>query len=208
MSAVYAELTGTELLDNEFVHVQRLVLAPGRATGRPLHRGRSLQVFIRGGVLKAGESGREVLWKDGRVAWHATPAADERGWINAGDAAIETIWVSVKGSGAGPRRAAWLDYPNIPGEDLLENDDLIVQRFVVGPGQWEGVHPHGPGMLYIHIKGGVWAARSHREAEHLYDHVYADGEVGWMAQIGIDEGHESGNAGTEPIDLIWVTLKL
>jgi hypothetical protein len=28
-----------------------------------------------------------------------------------------------------------------------------------------------------------------------------------MATIGIAEGHESRNVGTEPIDLIWVTLK-
>jgi hypothetical protein len=28
-----------------------------------------------------------------------------------------------------------------------------------------------------------------------------------MPAIGIDEGHESGNVGSQPIDLIWVTLK-
>ncbi len=31
-------------------------------------------------------------------------------------------------------------YPNIPGELLLENDKVVVQKFIVEPGQWEGVH--------------------------------------------------------------------
>jgi hypothetical protein len=28
-----------------------------------------------------------------------------------------------------------------------------------------------------------------------------------MPMVGIEEGHQSGNVGSEPIDLIWVTLK-
>ncbi len=84
---------------------------------------------------------------------------------------------------------------------------MIVQRFVVNPGQWEGVHAHHPDMLYIHIKGGQWAARSKHEPQHAYPEPSPDGEVGWMPTIGIEEGHESGNIGKEPIDLIWVTLK-
>ena len=33
------------------------------------------------------------------------------------------------------------------------------------------------------------------------------GEVGWMEEIPIEVGHESGNTGDTIIDLIWVTLK-
>ncbi len=78
---------------------------------------------------------------------------------------------------------------------------MIVQRFTVNPGQWEGVHAHHPDMLYIHIKGGQWAARSKREGEHAYPAPSPDGEVGWMPTIDLAEGHESGNIGKDPIDL-------
>ena len=46
------------------------------------------------------------------------------------------------------------EYPNIPGEVLLENNLVVVQRFIFQPGQWEGVHSHPGNQIYIHIKGG------------------------------------------------------
>jgi mannose-6-phosphate isomerase-like protein (cupin superfamily) len=107
----------------------------------------------------------------------------------------------------GKPKYRYLNYPNIPGEDVLENDAVIVQRFVVAPGQWEGVHAHHPDMLYIHVKGGQWGARTATEKEHAYPDASADGSVGWMQTIDISQGHESRNYGSEPIDLIWVTLK-
>jgi hypothetical protein len=74
-------------------------------------------------------------------------------------------------------------------------------------GQWEGVHAHHPDMLYIHVKGGRRAARSKGQPPHPYPDASPDGAVGWMPTIDISEQHESGNVGTAPIDLIWVTLK-
>ncbi|MDP7255289.1 MAG: hypothetical protein QGF00_37215, partial [Planctomycetota bacterium] len=52
-----------------------------------------------------------------------------------------------------------LYYPNIPGELVLENDKLVVQRFIIQPGQWEGIHSHPGNQVYIHIKGGTWSER-------------------------------------------------
>ena len=212
--AVFEHLAGQLLLDNSRVLVQRFVLAPGESTGARIPgRDDALAVFIRGGTLKAKVDGRATLWRDGRVAWHGANQPGPEDSTNAGLVPMEFVWVTLKPVpvATSPAGAAatyhHLNYPNIPGEDLLENDAVIVQRFVVNPGQWEGVHAHHPNMLYIHVRGGQWAARSKREPEHRYPDASPDGSVGWMAPIELSEGHESGNVGDQPIDLIWVTLK-
>lgn len=210
---VYAGLRGEVLLDNERVLVQRYRIEPGQSTGARGPHADQLLVFIRGGVLTSNATGRAVLWRDGRVAWHSAREPADPGDTNTGSAPIVLEWVTFKpllhpsppAPGAPPK--GYLNYPNIPGEDLLENDEVIVQRFTVAPGQWEGVHAHHPDMLYIHIRGGQWAARSYHEAAHPYPAPSPDGEVGWMATIPLSEGHESGNIGRDPIDLVWVTLK-
>jgi predicted metal-dependent enzyme (double-stranded beta helix superfamily) len=215
--AVYANLEGEVLLDNSRVLVQKFILQPGQSTGRRTHPGDQLLVIIKGGVLTS-QAGRSTLWRDGRVAWrNAADGSTDESSTNTGSMPIEMISVTLKpvttaAAAAAPSAASTpkyrhLNYPNIPGEDLLENDVVIVQRFTVNPGQWEGVHAHHPDMLYIHIKGGQWAARSKHEREHAYPAPSPDGEVGWMPTIDISEGHESGNIGKEPIDLVWVTLK-
>jgi beta-alanine degradation protein BauB len=208
----YANLQGQVVLENNRVRVEKYILQPGQSTGLHTHPADQLLVFVKGGVLTL-ESGRSTLWKDGRVLWQNATDRPDGGSTNTGKTPIEIICVNLKpvaapvAAPAGPPKYRYLNYPNIPGEDLLENDLVIVQRFTVNPGQWEGVHAHHPDMLYIHVKGGQWAARSKTEPEHPYPDASPDGEVGWMPTIDISVGHESGNIGKEPIDLIWVTLK-
>ena len=107
--------------------------------------------------------------------------------------------------GNGPPNACHQYYPNIAGELLLENDKLVVQRFIIEPGEWEGIHPHPPNQLYIHVKGGEWTVKYGDEAKTS---LSPDAEIGW-SETGTPASamHESGNTGDEPIDLIWVTLK-
>jgi hypothetical protein len=212
----YENLKGEVVLDNPRVFVQKFVVLPGQSTGLRTRPGDQLQVFIKGGVLTSA-AGRSTLWRDGRVVWHSADESTDAGSANTGSTPIEMIWVTLKPAAPSSAAAAvvgssvpkyrYLNYPNIPGEDLLENDVVIVQRFTVNPGQWEGVHAHHPDMLYIHIKGGQWAVRSKHEPEHAYPAPSPDGKVGWEPTIDISEGHESGNIGKNPIDLIWVTLK-
>ena len=95
-------------------------------------------------------------------------------------------------------------YPNIPGTVLLENDKVVVQRFIFPPGQWEGVHSHPPGQIYIHVKGGEWTVRFGDKIERGHSDA---GSVGWYGPVELSANHESVNSGKEPIDLIWVTLK-
>lgn len=211
----FANLPGKVLLDNARVTVTQIAVPPGQSTGRRNSRAADLLVFIKGGVMKLTASARSVMWKDGRVVWlPSLDPADDGDATNTGTAPIVMDVVKLKpvpaaaatAAGAGPKYRH-LNYPNIPGEDVLENDEVIVQRFLVKAGQWEGPHGHHPDMLYIHVKGGQWAARSYTEKEHVYPQPDADGSVGWMATIDPSVGHESRNAGREPIDLIWVTLK-
>lgn len=102
-----------------------------------------------------------------------------------------------------------LTYPNLDnpgGEVLLENEHVVVQRFIVGAGLWEGIHAHPGNQLYVHVKGGEWSGRA--GGEYTYQGSYSEtGSAGWMEAIPLSEQHESGNTGDTPIDLIWVTLK-
>ncbi len=107
--------------------------------------------------------------------------------------------------GNGPPDACHQYYPNIAGEVLLENDKIVVQRFIIEPGEWEGIHRHPPDQLYIHIKGGEWTVRF---GDDENTSISPDGEIGWSdTAIELDAKHESGNTGDELIDLLWVTLK-
>ena len=117
---------------------------------------------------------------------------------------LSLVALAAHGEG-GPESPCHQFYPNIPGETLLDNDTVVVQRFIIPPGQWEGVHGHPPNQLYIHVKGGEWTVRF---GDKIETSVSPDGEVGWSSEgLGLEAEHESQNSGDQPIDLIWVAVK-
>jgi quercetin dioxygenase-like cupin family protein len=108
-----------------------------------------------------------------------------------------------------PDKQFLLTYPNLEdpdGEVVLENEHVALQRLIVGPGEWEGIHSHPGNQIYVHIKGGEWSGRLGGKSEYTGD-VDEDGAVGWMDAIPLSAEHDSGNTGDTPIDLIYVTLK-
>jgi len=112
--------------------------------------------------------------------------------------------VLLASSPIAPQQSFYQHYPNIAGEVVFENDRVVVQRYVVQPGQWEGVHTHSGNQLYVHIKGGEWTMRYGDKKETS---VAKDGSVGWMEKVTLSQDHESGNTGDTPIEFLWITLK-
>ncbi len=96
-------------------------------------------------------------------------------------------------------------YPNIPGELLLENEKMVVQKFTIQPGQWEGIHRHPYDQLYVQVKGGEWTVQYDGEESSF---VAETGSASWdPTGTTLAENHQSGNTGDEPMELIWINLK-
>ena len=208
---LFDNLAGETVLENDRVVVERHLLQPGQHTGLQTRSHPQLLVYIRGGVLTA-EDGRATLWKEGRVQWFDEDESAGPSRVNTGDAEIDFVSITLKPVPPGSAVPEWkvepICYPNVVGEDLLDNGWVIVQRFLFEPGQWEGVHAHQPNMLFVHVRGGHWGARSNLEPYAAYPEASPDGSVGWMEPVDIDVGHESCNIGSNPIDLVWISLKL
>jgi quercetin dioxygenase-like cupin family protein len=204
-----AAIEGRIVLENERVLVKAITLGPGQSTGAHGHPGPALWVFVRGGVLKSESTGRATLWRDGRVRWVDPSTVPDDALTNAGAAPIEIREVVLKpapAAGASASDFGYLSYPKIPLEDLFENDRVIVQRFVMRPGEWEGVHAHHPNTLYVYIKGGRYVSRTRNPPTRELGDT-PDGYVGWMPAIDLKAGHESGNIGATPSDVVWIALK-
>ena len=214
-----ADPNGEVLLENDFVVVQRFIVGPGEWEGIHSHPGNQVYVHVKGGQWAGITGGGEPTSsgnpsKDGSVGWMRPiplSAGHESG--NIGDAPIDLIWVTLKKDGpvSAPGTQFLLDYPNLAdpdGELLLENERVVVQRFVLQPGEWEGLHAHPGNQVYIYVNGGVWSGRRGGMQGWDVDRQLVDaGSVGWMEPIPLSERHESGNTGDTRLDLIWVTLK-
>jgi quercetin dioxygenase-like cupin family protein len=209
-----AALRGETLLDNDRIVVQKFVIPPGAEEGTHTHAGNQLWIQMTPGEWTTHSDRTKVTrTAAGTAGWQTAVARaqNHEGSINSGSSPIELLWVTLKPhTPAGPSSSNEdmkhyrLVYPNIPGTVVLENDQVVVQRFVVQPGAWEGVHAHPGNQLYVHIRGGRWAVRTGGKENVSTSKT---GSIGWYHAIPLSEQHQSGNVGDEPIDLIWVTLK-
>ncbi len=208
----YPEIPGELLLENEYVVVQRFIIKPGQWEGIHSHPGNQIAVRVKGGLWAGRRGGREVYRmtepsKDGSVGWmEAIDPSEQHESGNVGDTPIDLVWITLKPCEPLANHTVGLFYPDIPVELLLENERVVVQRFVIEPGQWEGIHSHAGNQVYVHIRGGIWAGRS--GGREVYRGPPSEqGSAGWLDAIPLSDGHDSGNVGDTTMELVYVTLK-
>ena len=103
-------------------------------------------------------------------------------------------------------------YPNVEGETLLEDDRVIVQRFVLEPGEWEGVHEHPEHQLVIVVNATdeltYRIGDSNRVFTRENDEELQRITSFWRpGPVLLSDDHESGNTGTRPLEWIAITFK-
>ncbi|MBJ89766.1 MAG: hypothetical protein CMO98_07895 [Woeseia sp.] len=100
-------------------------------------------------------------------------------------------------------------YPNIDGEMLLEDDRVVVQRFVLEPGQWEGIHEHPEHQLVIVLNSTEELIYRFRGSERIFERPENDTvRAFWRpGPVFMSDEHESGNTGTRPLEWIAITFK-
>ena len=92
-------------------------------------------------------------------------------------------------------------YAALHGELLLDNSHVRVERFVLQPGQSTGRHTHPGDQLLVFVEGGILKSAATGRAT-----LWRDARVIWQnSSDPADQGSQ--NVGTEPIVMIWVTLK-
>ena len=206
----YPNIPGELLLENEHVVVQRFIIEPGQWEGIHSHPGNQIAVRIKGGLWAGRRGGREVSrmtepTKDGSVGWmRAIDLSEQHESGNVGDAPIDLIWITLKPCDPTSSDAVGQVYPEVPAEVLLDNDRVLVQRFVTQPGQWQGVHSHPGNQVFVHVRGGEWTIR--RATGETVSYAES-GSAGWWERVDLSEAHDTANSGDTPIEHILVNLK-
>ena len=101
-------------------------------------------------------------------------------------------------------------YPNVEGEVLLEDDRVVVQHFVLQPGQWEGIHEHPEHQLVIVLSptDSLTYRRLGSERVFVGDDDDESMSAFWRpGPVLMSDQHESGNTGTRPLEWIAITFK-
>jgi len=101
------------------------------------------------------------------------------------------------------------EYPNVEGETLLEDDRVVVQRFVLEPGEWEGIHEHPEHQLVIVLNSTEELVYRFRGSERVFERPEDDTvRAFWRpGPVVMSDEHESGNMGTRPLEWIAITFK-
>jgi predicted metal-dependent enzyme (double-stranded beta helix superfamily) len=101
------------------------------------------------------------------------------------------------------------EYPNVEGETLLEDDRVVVQRFVLEPGQWEGIHEHPEHQLVIVLNSTNELIYRFRGSERVFERPDEDNvRAFWRpGPVHMSDQHESGNTGIRPLEWIAITFK-
>lgn len=206
----YPNIPGELVLDNEYVVVQRFIIEPGQWEGIHSHPGNQIAVRVKGGLWAGRRGGREVYrmtepTKDGSVGWmDAVDLSEGHESGNVGDTPIDLVWITLKPCEPVSDQAVGQVYPNVPSEVLLDNDRVVVQRFVTQPGEWQGVHSHPGNQVFIHIRGGEWTIRTGARETVSYSD---SGSAGWWQRVDLSEAHDTANSGDTPIEHVLVNLR-
>ena len=106
------------------------------------------------------------------------------------------------------------EYPNIAGETILEDDRVVVQRFVLQPGQDEGIHEHPEHQLVIVLQSSGELVTRFRGEETTITSSEEDPSSGpqigafWRpGPVTLGDEHTSINTGTRPLEWIAITFK-
>lgn len=203
---------GRVILTNDHVVAQRLVVPAGEWEGIHSHPGDQIYVHIKGGVW-SGRLGGDIEYQDipdedGAVGWmDAIPLSAGHESGNTGDADIDLVYVTLKADApiAPLRQHEPQAYPDVRPELVLENDRMIVQRLLLAPGQWTGVHRHPGNQVYVQVTDGTWSER--RDGSTSEPVLVAAGSAGWVDAFPDGDVHDMGNTGNETIHLVLVTVK-
>ena len=186
MVSFIRNVPGELLLENDKVVVQKFILEPGQWEGVHTHPGNQIYVHIRGGEWTVRRSGQERVSQaaDGSVGWSEVTGENEQHESgNTGDTPIELVWGDAEALHAAVQPSMSVRFiPTSGAELLLQNERVVVQRFIVEPGRWEGVHSHPGDQVYVHVRGGVWSGRRNG-AERIGTRPSKAGSVGWMEAV-------------------------
>lgn len=123
-------------------------------------------------------------------------------------AAVLAIPLLLAGTSAHPQQS----YPNISGEVLLDDERVVVQRFRLEPGEWEGIHEHSEHQLVIVLQSSDELTQRFGETETVLSNIEEQRSqsmsVFWRpGPVALSERHETGNTGTRALEWIAITFK-